>query len=58
MKLSKYEHFGAYFLASNQSRYIEVLLGPYGQHSVRLLDGINNPVVNSLPLQFAAIIGE
>ena len=45
---------GLFFLNDNEE-YVEILLGPYGQHAVFLLQGKENIILDSLPLDYTVI---
>jgi len=44
------------FLANDANQYVEIELGPWGQHIVLLLDGARNAIKHSLPLEYTAKI--
>ena len=57
MGLWDYEVVEAFFLCSKSGHYLEVEVGPHGQHLVLLLNGRKNIIKECLPLQWDVTIG-
>ncbi|KAI9563048.1 hypothetical protein GHT06_010505 [Daphnia sinensis] len=43
------------FLANDENQYVEIELGPWGQHIVLLLNGVHKTIRHSLPLRYKVI---
>ena len=57
MGLWDYEVVEAFFLCSKNNHYLEVEVGPHGQHLALLLNGRKNIVKECLPLKWDVTIG-